>query len=118
MKPKDPGLVRDLFDSVSRRYDFLNDVLSLGLHRLWKRKLLRCLSPMQGEKWADLCCGTGDMALALAKKVKPGGSVLGIDYASKPLEIAKKRATKEKSISLSWLKGDVLQTNLPSHKSL
>ena len=71
MRPGDPQAVRNLFDDVAPIYDHLNDLLSLGLHRFWKRQLLSWLSPKPGEKWLDLCCGTGDLAMLLARKVYP-----------------------------------------------
>ena len=57
MKPGDPAAVEQLFDAVAPRYDRLNDVLSFGLHRQWKRQLVRALKPVAGEHWLDLCCG-------------------------------------------------------------
>ena len=69
MKPGDPAAVEQLFDAVAPRYDRLNDVLSFGLHRQWKRQLVRALKPAAGEQWLDLCCGTGDLALELGRCV-------------------------------------------------
>ncbi len=114
MKPKDPILVKDLFDSVSTRYDFLNDLLSLGMHRLWKKQLLKWLQPSKGEKWLDLCCGTGDLSLHLARLVYPGGSTIGVDFSGSQIFLAKKRAHVEPSLSISWLVRDALNTSLPS----
>ena len=92
MKPRDPAAVEALFNAVAPRYDRLNDLLSLGLHRQWKRQLLSWLSPQPRERWLDLCCGTGDLALALARKLRPEGSVLGLDAAAEPLTLAAERA--------------------------
>ena len=92
MRPRDPKAIEELFDSVSYRYDFLNDLFSLGLHRLWKRKLLKLLEPLTGETWIDLCCGTGDLTLSIARLVGPSGSVLGLDFSSSQIFIAKKRS--------------------------
>ena len=50
--------VKNIFNKISYNYDFLNNLLSFGLHRLWKRKLVNLLEPLNGEDWADLCCGT------------------------------------------------------------
>ena len=86
MKPGDPAAVEQLFDAVAPRYDQLNDLLSLGLHRQWKRQLVRSLQPLPGETWIDLCCGTGDLALELARCLRPGGRVLGMDSAAAPLQ--------------------------------
>ena len=71
MKPGDPAAVDQLFDAVAPSYDRLNDVLSLGLHRHWKRQLMTLLQPQPGEAWLDLCCGTGDLAFLLARASDP-----------------------------------------------
>ncbi|MFM7754434.1 MAG: class I SAM-dependent methyltransferase, partial [Cyanobium sp.] len=89
--PGDPAEVRRLFDQIAPRYDQLNDLLSLGLHRLWKRQALAWIQPAAGQHLLDLCCGTGDLALLLAARVRPGGTVLGLDAAAEPLEIAAAR---------------------------
>jgi len=115
MRPGDPQSVRNLFDDVAPIYDHLNDLLSFGLHRFWKRQLLAWLSPMPGEKWLDLCCGTGDLAIILAPKVYPNGMVLGLDSASKPLSLARKRSLKDPRLSVSWVQRDALDTGLESH---
>lgn len=107
--------VEDLFNDIAPNYDRLNDLLSLGLHRLWKRQLLLRLAPIEGENWLDLCCGTGDMAFAIARKISPAGKVMGVDSAIEPLDLARKRSFKDSSCSISWIKGDALETGLPSH---
>ncbi len=114
MKPGDPRLVENLFDEAAPTYDYLNDLLSLGLHRTWKKQLLNWVDPKSGENWIDLCCGTGDMAIKLAKFVSPGGKVLGLDSAEVPLSLAKERVIKEDCDSISWMKADALATGLPS----
>ena len=114
MKPWDPAAVEQLFDAVAPRYDQLNDRLSLGLHRQWKRQLVRSLDPQPGETWLDLCCGTGDLAMELARTVRPGGRVLGLDAASAPLEVARRRQSLQPWLTVDWLQGDALQTGLAS----
>ncbi len=112
MKPGEPAAVNELFDAVAPRYDQLNDLLSLGLHRLWKRQLLAWLRPAAGEEWLDLCCGTGDLALILARHVRPGGRVVAVDAAEKPLLVARGRAELEPWLALSWQQGDALETGM------
>ncbi|MFN5221962.1 MAG: class I SAM-dependent methyltransferase, partial [Cyanobacteriota bacterium] len=68
MKPGDPAAVTELFEAIAPRYDQLNDLLSLGLHRLWKRQAVAWLAPRAGQRLVDLCCGTGDLALLLAER--------------------------------------------------
>tara|TARA_Y100001968_G_scaffold222342_1_gene205108 strand:- start:705 stop:1403 length:699 start_codon:yes stop_codon:yes gene_type:complete len=115
MKPGDAKAIEEMFDSISSKYDFLNDIFSFGLHRFWKRKLLDILNPTSGEKWIDLCCGTGDMAILLARYLKSSENITGLDSASKALLVARKRSIKNYS-SIEWINGDALNTNLPSHQ--
>jgi demethylmenaquinone methyltransferase/2-methoxy-6-polyprenyl-1,4-benzoquinol methylase len=105
--------VEALFNAVAPRYDRLNDLLSLGLHRQWKRQLLSWLSPQPDERWLDLCCGTGDLALALGRKLRPAGSVLGLDAAAAPLTLAAARASREPWLPVQWMQADALDTGLP-----
>jgi ubiquinone/menaquinone biosynthesis methyltransferase len=112
LKPGDPAAVRELFETVAPRYDLLNDLLSLGLHRHWKRRAVAWLAPRPGQILLDLCCGTGDMALLLAEKVRPGGQVLGIDAAVAPLERARQRSAALRWLPVTWRQGDALATGL------
>ncbi len=80
--------VRDLFACVARRYDLINDLQSFGLHRYWKRQLVRRAAPAPQEKALDLCCGTGDIALALARA---GARVIGADFSEPMLAVARER---------------------------
>ena len=114
MKPGDPQAVRELFEAIAPRYDQLNDWLSLGLHRLWKRQAALWLRPLPGQHLIDLCCGTGDLALVLAGKVRPGGQVLGLDAAAAPLQVAAARAARQPWLPLQWRQGDALASGLPS----
>ena len=102
-----------MFEDIAHSYDLLNDLLSLGLHRLWKRQTLAWLTPLPGQSFLDLCCGTGDMALLLAAKLRPGGQVLGIDAAAAPLAIAAQRAALQPWLPVQWQQGDAMATRLP-----
>ena len=112
MKPGDPEAVRELFERIAPRYDQLNDLLSLGLHRLWKRQAVAWLRPRPGQQLLDLCCGTGDLALVLAAKVRPRGRVLGMDAALAPLQVARRRAASQPWLAVEWQQGDALETGL------
>ena len=112
IQPGDPEQVRDLFDRIAPAYDNLNDLLSLGLHRLWKRQAVAWLDPSPGQRLLELCCGTGDLALVLAEKVRPGGLVLGLDAAAAPLERARERARCQPWLPLEFRQGDAAATGL------
>ena len=112
VKPGDPEAIEQMFDDVAPRYDQLNDLLSFGLHRYWKRQLIRWLRPVPGETWLDLCCGTGDLALQLARYVRPSGRVIGLDTAFAPLQLARLRQQREPWLQVEWFQGDALDTGL------
>jgi len=109
MKFKKNIEVKTIFNKISYRYDFLNSLLSFGLHKLWKKKLVDLLKPQQGEVWADLCCGTGDLAFLICKRVGPNGSITGIDSAKEILNIAKKKAERVKNKFINWESKDILE---------
>src|SRR5437016_3404578 len=81
--------VRDLFARIARRYDLLNDLQSFGLHRYWKQRLLKLAQVQPGARALDVCCGTGDIALALARH---GAEVIGLDFCQPMLDIAIERS--------------------------
>lgn len=96
------GRVHKLFGAIAARYDLLNDLQSFGLHRIWKRKLVRLLDLAPGERALDLCSGTGDIAIAMARR---GASVVGLDFSSEMLAVARRKAAAT-SMEISWQQGD------------
>ena len=88
--------VNDLFAAIARRYDLINDLQSFGLHRLWKRRVVRLTQIKPGDRALDLCCGTGDIALALAQR---GAETVGLDFSDKMLEVAAVRSQKSEARS-------------------
>ena len=83
--------VNDLFAAIARRYDLLNDLQSFGLHRRWKRRVAELAGVQPGGRALDLCCGTGDIAFALARR---GAEVTGLDFSRKMLDVAEARRLK------------------------
>ncbi len=115
MRPGNNKDIEEMFNSISSKYDFLNDMFSFGLHRFWKRKLLNILNPTFGEKWIDVCCGTGDMAILLAKYLRSSENITGIDSAFKALLVARERS-KQNFSSIEWIHVDALATKFkPNH---
>lgn len=103
--------VGDLFAAVAPRYDLVNDLQSLGLHRLWKRRLIRMAGIRAGERALDVCCGTGDVAFALARA---GAVTVGFDFSEPMLSVARRRAsawTSSAGPPPEFQQGDAL--NLP-----
>ena len=81
--------VGDLFATIAPRYDFINDLQSFGLHRWWKRKLLRLAAVKPGDQSTDLCCGTGDISFLFARA---GAQVVGVDFSQPMLSVARDKA--------------------------
>jgi len=108
--------VKNIFNNISYKYDFLNNLLSLGLHSLWKRELVNLANPRVGENWGDLCCGTGDISFIIHKKVLPNGRVTGIDNAGSILEIAKKKSKNLNKGSIDWHKKDIFNIKKEEYK--
>lgn len=94
--------VQELFARVAPRYDLLNDLMSFGLHRWWKKRLVRMARPQPGQRGLDVCCGTGDIALALARL---GVEMMGLDFSQPMLEIANGRRRREEQAPLSPAQG-------------
>eukprot|EP00475_Leptophrys_vorax_P021127 TRINITY_DN28871_c0_g1_i1.p1 TRINITY_DN28871_c0_g1~~TRINITY_DN28871_c0_g1_i1.p1 ORF type:complete len:247 (-),score=7.55 TRINITY_DN28871_c0_g1_i1:26-679(-) len=97
-------------------YDQLNDWLSLGQHRVWKRMTVGWSRARPGHSALDICCGSGDIAFLLAEKVGPSGKVTGLDFACQQLEVAaarQKRSYGAARVDMSWLEGDALDLPFP-----
>ena len=106
--------VSDLFATIARRYDLLNDLQSFGLHRLWKRRGVALAAVKSGDRILDLCCGTGDIAFALAQQ---GAEVTGLDFSEKMLEVAKTRLQNAKfqTRGLKFMQGDAQELPFPDN---
>lgn len=90
MSPDDrPARVRALFDAIARRYDLINDLQSVGLHRRWKRRMVQLAGAGPGTRALDVCCGTGDVARYLALA---GAEVVAVDFSEAMLEVARRRS--------------------------
>jgi len=104
--------VNELFTRIAPRYDLINDLQSFGLHRFWKKRAVKEARPREGEKALDVCCGTGDIALELARK---GAEVTGLDFSERMLEIAHARQSKGSVVSarMHFLRGDAQSIPFP-----
>jgi demethylmenaquinone methyltransferase / 2-methoxy-6-polyprenyl-1,4-benzoquinol methylase len=86
--------VNQLFTRIAPRYDLINDLQSFGLHRHWKRRLISMARVQPGDRALDVCCGTGDLAFALARQ---GALVIGLDFSEPMLAVAEERKSKGQS---------------------
>lgn len=101
--------VHSIFDRIAPVYDQLNDILSLGQHRIWKEMTVKWSRASWGDTCLDLCCGSGDLAFRLARRVGKSGKVYAVDFSSELLRIAKQRSQFQyPTPSISWIEADVL----------
>lgn len=91
---KSEARVRRMFGEIAGRYDFLNHFLSLGIDRYWRWKTVRRVPPQGSEPLLDLCTGTGDLALAYARRAGNGTPVIGADFCHPMLVIAEEKRQK------------------------
>lgn len=108
---KTPESVQQLFDRIAPVYDSLNQWLSLGQHRIWKTMAVKWSGAKLGDVCLDLCCGSGDLAQILATRVGQTGQVIGVDFSSAQLAIARQKTRPHQP--LTWLQGDALDLPFP-----
>src|ERR1700761_1134624 len=113
-----PGLVRGVFDRVARRYDIMNDLMSVGVHRIWKDMTANRLNPQPGETIVDCAGGTGDMAFRFAKmaraaQLRRGGDdaqIVVVDYNAEMIAAGRERDAPPEVV---WSVGDAQALPLP-----
>lgn len=100
-------LVRAVFDSVADKYDLMNDIMSVGVHRLWKSAMIDWLMPRTGQHLLDVAGGTGDIAFRFLDKVNQQAQVTVLDINAAMLEVGRDRAMDQGRLSgLQWVNGD------------
>jgi demethylmenaquinone methyltransferase / 2-methoxy-6-polyprenyl-1,4-benzoquinol methylase len=102
------GLVHEVFTSVASRYDVMNDVMSVGVHRLWKDAMMDWLAPRPGQRLLDVAGGTGDIAFRFLRRA-PSASAVVFDMTESMLIEGRKRADAQRlSDRLEWVAGDAM----------
>lgn len=101
--------VESLFDQIAGNYDGMNSLISLGNHKHWRKLVMKQLNVQPGSFALDVCCGTGDWVIALAKAVGPSGQVIGLDFSEEMLKIAEKKvAAAGLRDRVTLVKGDAM----------
>ena len=102
------GLVHGVFSRVASRYDVMNDLMSGGIHRLWKDAMMDWLAPRPGQRLLDVAGGTGDVAFRFLKRA-PGATAVVCDLTESMLEAGRQRAGAEQMAGkLDWVVGDAM----------
>tara|TARA_B100001057_G_C22654687_1_gene873509 strand:- start:271 stop:975 length:705 start_codon:yes stop_codon:yes gene_type:complete len=95
------GLVQNVFNQVYDRYDLMNDVMSLGVHRLWKKSLINMMNPSPNQKLIDVACGTGDIAKLYLDNVNKQSQITCLDPNQGMINKGKEKLKKFKK--LDWI---------------
>jgi demethylmenaquinone methyltransferase/2-methoxy-6-polyprenyl-1,4-benzoquinol methylase len=108
------GMVHGVFTRVANRYDIMNDLMSAGVHRLWKDAMMDWLAPRSGQALLDVAGGTGDIAFRFLARA-PGATATVLDMTESMLVEGQKRAEAERlSDRLTWVAGDAMALPFPS----
>src|SRR5580692_3203589 len=101
------GEVRAMFDRIAKVYDLLNTVMTAGLHHRWRERAADLAGVSPGSRVLDVATGTGDLAIELARRVSPGGEVVGSDFSEEMLSRARVKGARVAGLSFEW--GDALR---------
>jgi len=107
------GFVKSIFNKVFNKYDLMNDFMSFGIHRLWKKELIYMMNPSKDQKLLDVACGTGDIAKIYSELTDNKLNIMCIDPNSKMISIGKKKLKKYKNIK--WKISAAEKINLPDN---
>ena len=107
------GLVEGVFNKVFDRYDLMNDFMSLGIHRIWKKDLIQMMNPSNDKKLIDVGCGTGDIASLYIKTTNNKTSIICVDPNKKMITEGKKKLNKYKNIT--WKVGYAEKLKVPNN---
>ena len=105
--------IRDMFASIASKYDVANDVLSMGIHRIWRQRLVRIAKKEETTKILDLCTGTGDLAFSFAEAFGSSTTVIGLDFVAEMLERAAEKKAKRALTNVSFVQGDATAIPFP-----
>jgi demethylmenaquinone methyltransferase/2-methoxy-6-polyprenyl-1,4-benzoquinol methylase len=103
------GQVNRMFDRIAGRYDLLNTLMTAGLHHRWRERAADRAELRSGDSALDVCCGTGDLALELSRRVAPGGRVVGCDFSEPMLDLAREKASERGVAGVRFEWADALQ---------
>ena len=107
------GLVQNVFDQVFDKYDLMNDLMSLGVHRLWKKNLLNMMNPSPKQKLIDVACGTGDIAKLFLDYLNKDSEITCIDPNKAMIKKAKEKLETYKN--LTWMIASAEKLPIPEN---
>jgi demethylmenaquinone methyltransferase/2-methoxy-6-polyprenyl-1,4-benzoquinol methylase len=116
LQQRDTTDIQNIFSRIADRYDFANDLLSFGIHRIWKSRFVDALELSPGSRVLDCATGTGDIALRCAGRLGESSTIFGVDLNPEMLaEARRKSKTKDLKPSLRWEVQNILDMDFPSN---
>ena len=107
------GLVKGVFNKVFKKYDLMNDLMSLGIHRIWKKNLIQMMNPSNKKRLIDVACGTGDVAKLYLEATDNNSTILCVDPNINMIKECKKNLKKYKNIK--WKVCNAERLNVPDN---
>jgi demethylmenaquinone methyltransferase/2-methoxy-6-polyprenyl-1,4-benzoquinol methylase len=101
-----------MFDRIAGRYDLLNTIMSARMHHRWRERTVEFASPPSAGRALDVCCGTGDLALALKRRMGPKSEVVGVDFSQQMLDHAREKSERQ-GLDVSYEAGNALELPYP-----
>lgn len=102
--------VHHVFEKIYSNYDSMNSVISFQRHKAWRKDVMKRMQVKNGKSALDVCCGTGDWSLSLAKKIGPDGNVVGLDFSQNMLAVAKEKQKHDIPMKqLRFIHGNAMQ---------
>ena len=107
------GVVKNVFNSVFKKYDLMNDLMSLGIHRIWKKDFVKMMNPTSKKKLIDVACGTGDIAKLYLEATDNDCPILCVDQNINMIKECKKNLRKYKNVR--WKVSNAEKLNVPNN---
>ena len=107
------GLVKGVFNSVFKKYDLMNDLMSLGIHRIWKKNLIQIMNPSENKSLIDVACGTGDIAKLYSESTNHNPKILCVDPNINMIKECKENLRNYKNIK--WKIGNAEKLTIPDN---
>src|SRR5690625_215391 len=100
--------VHRVFEKIYNKYDTMNSVISFKRHKAWRQDVMQRMNVKEGSKALDICCGTGDWSISLAKDVGSTGHVIGLDFSQNMLSVAKGKSAELNLSHLQFIHGNAM----------
>ena len=101
--------VHEVFETIYKKYDFMNSVISFQRHKAWRKATMRRMNVEKGHRALDVCCGTADWTIALARAVGADGAVYGLDFSQNMLKIGQDKVNAAQLSQVKLIHGNAMQ---------